>query len=84
MKKLLFTFLLFTFVVTAQKNMPVGMHYVTVESSDANELIELEKNYFSKLHKNAIDNSDSGNISLLSPPKLDSKDGCKCTYKKVV
>ena len=45
MKKLLFTFLLFTFVVTAQKNMPVGMHYVTVESSDANELIELEKNY---------------------------------------
>ena len=43
MKKLLFTFLLFTFVVTAQKNMPVGMHYVTVESSDANELIELEK-----------------------------------------
>ena len=58
MKKLLFTFLLFTFVVTAQKNMPVGMHYVTVESSDANELIELEKNYFSKLHKNAIDNGE--------------------------
>ena len=56
MKKLLFTFLLFTFVLTAQKNMPVGMHYVTVESSDANELIELEKNYFSKLHKDAIDN----------------------------
>jgi hypothetical protein len=56
MKKILFIFLLFTFVVTAQKNMPVGMHYVTVESSDANELIELEKNYFSKLHKNAIDN----------------------------
>ena len=58
MKKIVFIFLLFTFVVTAQKNMPVGMHYVTVESSDANELIELEKNYFSKLHKNAIDNGE--------------------------
>ena len=58
MKKLFFTFLLFTFVAVAQKNMPVGMHYVTVKSSDANKLIELEKNYFSKLHKNAIDNGE--------------------------
>ena len=58
MKKIVFIFLLFTFVVKAQKNMPVGMHYVTVKSSDASELIELEKNYFSKLHKNAIDKGE--------------------------
>lgn len=57
MKKLLLfiAILSISLPVLAQKNMPVALHYVTVKSSDAEKLIALEKNYFSKLHKANID-----------------------------
>ena len=54
-KPLLLLFLLITTLTWAQENMPVYMHYVTVKSSDADKLISLEKNYFSKMHKQNID-----------------------------
>jgi len=39
----------FSMTVSAQ-DMYVAIHYVTVKSSDAQKLIDLEKQYFSKLH----------------------------------
>ncbi len=44
----------FSMTVSAQ-DMYVAIHYVTVKSSDAQKLIDLEKQYFSKLHKASID-----------------------------
>ena len=54
---LLFTLLLISGWATAQE-LYVGLHYITVKSEDAQGLIELEKNYFSKLHKAAIDRGE--------------------------
>ena len=56
MKKL---FILF-FVISisnsfAQQRMYVGLHYVTVKNEDAQAHIDSEKEYFSKMHKAAID-----------------------------
>ena len=57
MKKLLLFvgILSISFPVLTQKNMPLALHYVTVKSSDADKLIALERNYFSKVHKANID-----------------------------
>jgi hypothetical protein len=44
----------FSMTVSAQ-DMYVAIHYVIVKSSDAQKLIDLEKQYFSKLHKASID-----------------------------
>ena len=38
----------------SQEELVVGLHYVTVKTSDEQKLIDLEKNIFSKLHKNTI------------------------------
>lgn len=38
----------------AQEDLVVGLHYVTVKSTDEQKLIELEKTIFSKLHKKTI------------------------------
>ena len=35
----------------------VALHYVKVETSHENKLIELEQTYFKQLHKYAIENS---------------------------
>lgn len=56
MKKLVPLLFLLCFSISfSQKDMPVGLHYVTVKNENAEKLIELETNYFSKLHKYAID-----------------------------
>lgn len=57
MKKVFLSITLSLFMLSsfAQENMPVALHYVTVKSSDAEKLINLEKNYFAKLHKARIE-----------------------------
>ena len=44
--------------ISAQEEFYVGLHYFKVKSEYANEFIEAEKNYYSKIHKANI---DSGN-----------------------
>ena len=57
MKKLLNLFLVLCISFSyAQQRMYVGLHYVTVKNQDAQAHIDSEKKYFSKLHKQAIDN----------------------------
>ena len=57
MKKLVNLFLVFCMSFSyAQQRMYVGLHYVTVKNQDAQAHIDSEKKYFSKLHKQAIDN----------------------------
>ena len=57
MKKLINLFLVFCMSFSyAQQRMYVGLHYVTVKNEDAQAHIDSEKKYFSKLHKQAIDN----------------------------
>lgn len=57
MKKLfLLLFLIATSITLhAQKEIAVGLHYVTVKNADESKIIDLEKNIFSKLHKYSID-----------------------------
>ena len=52
---ILFTTFYFSF---GQQRMYVGLHYVTVKNEDAQAHINSERNYFSKMHKAAIDNGD--------------------------
>ena len=56
-KILLVVLLSFTYV-TAQGEFYVGLHYFKVKSEYANEFIEDEKNYYSKIHKARIDSGD--------------------------
>ena len=58
MKRYLFFVLLLVGSWATAQEMYVGLHYITVKSEDAQGLIELEKNYFSKLHKAAIDRGE--------------------------
>jgi hypothetical protein len=58
MKKLIILFFLVSnmFFLKAQE-IVVALHYVKVETSHENKLIELEQTYFKQLHKYAIENS---------------------------
>lgn len=56
-KILLILLLSFTYV-TAQDEFYVGLHYFKVKSEYANEFIEDEINYYSKIHKARIDSGD--------------------------
>jgi hypothetical protein len=59
MKKSIFTLLVLVVTsISAQEEFYVGLHYFKVKSEYANEFIEAEKNYYSKIHKANI---DSGN-----------------------
>lgn len=57
MKKLLITLLASTSIY-AQGEFYVGLHYFKVKSEYANEFIEAEKDYFSKIHKARINSGD--------------------------
>lgn len=57
-KQLILIFVLLGTFCIAQQRMFVTLHYVTVNSQDAQAHIDSEKEYFSKGHKSAI---DSGN-----------------------
>ena len=59
MKKTLFLLLLFAVTsISGQEEFYVGLHYFKVKSEYANEFIEAEKNYYSKIHKARIDSGD--------------------------
>ena len=59
MKKTLFLLTLFAITsISAQEEFYVGLHYFKVKSEYANEFIEAEKNYYSKIHKARIDSGD--------------------------
>lgn len=51
-------FLLASVCISAQGEFYVGLHYIKVKSEYAKEFIEVEKNYFSKIHKARIDSGD--------------------------
>ena len=54
-KSFILFFLALSFSLCAQQEIAVGLHYVTVKTSDESKIIDLEKNIFSKLHKYSID-----------------------------
>ena len=54
-KQLILIFVLLSTFCIAQQRMFVTLHYVTVNSQDAQAHIDSEKEYFSKGHKSAID-----------------------------
>ena len=56
--KILLILLLSITYVTAQGEFYVGLHYFKVKSEYANQFIEDEKNYYSKIHKARIDSGD--------------------------
>ena len=59
MKKTIFIlFLLASVSISAQGEFYVGLHYFKVKSEYAEEFIEAEKNYYSKIHKARIDSGD--------------------------
>ena len=57
MKKILLIIFASTSIY-AQGEFYVGLHYFKVKSEYANEFIEAEKNYYSKIHKSLIDSGD--------------------------
>ena len=57
-KTILLLFLLVSVSISAQREFYVGLHYFKVKSEYAQEFIEAEKNYFSKIHKARIDSGD--------------------------
>ena len=59
MKKTIFIILfLISVPISAQGEFYVGLHYFKVKSEYAEEFIEAEKNYYSKIHKARIDSGD--------------------------
>ena len=59
MKKTIFILLFLVSVpISAQGEFYVGLHYFKVKSEYAEEFIEAEKNYYSKVHKARIDSGD--------------------------
>tara|TARA_B100001057_G_scaffold102449_1_gene99690 strand:+ start:345 stop:1082 length:738 start_codon:yes stop_codon:yes gene_type:complete len=57
-KTFLILFLLSSLCISAQGEFYVGLHYIKVKSEYAKEFIEVEKKYFSKIHKARIDSGD--------------------------
>jgi len=56
MKRVFILFFVFSISYSfAQQRMYVGLHYVTVKNEDAQAHIDSEREYFSKMHKAAID-----------------------------
>ena len=85
-KILLIVLLSFTYV-TAQGEFYVGLHYFKVKSEYANEFIEDEKNYYSKIHKARIDSGDkiAWDMWRLQKNDMDRSETIFvfCTFKKL-
>ena len=54
-KSFILFFLALSFSLSAQQEIAVGLHYVTVKTSDESKIIDLENNIFSQLPKHPID-----------------------------